>query len=494
MAMNVFNPNHGGIAQVLPASTQSDAGFTGMNYQWNACMEMDGSHTQGTFFPQPQPVPQSWTNTGPVSYHFMMPVGQTPQGALMFASVAPPSNPVAFAKNTPCFAQNEECQQTHADKADAEWKPRREEDFFTRRSRNVNPSSDALTSAEIDEMRLAVQKTMRKLQNPSSSESFGTTRPDDTHSLSASYFSKPKECDNDSLSTSSSVGMLDSLRDSSSQPWTMQSLPPLEDDDTHSPRRCFVASEKTADDLIISDSDVNNMFFELECPSPDRRKKAIEWVVSYTRPLAFTRRGCRIVQRVMELATAAEKQQMVMKLEGFALEALQSPHANYVLQKCFEIVPTDEVQFVLNELKGQGAFVARHRFGCRVVQRALENCSSEQTQELIAEILLDANQLVRHTYGNFVIQHVLQYGTSEDVHEIAKVLLADVVRFAKHRIASHVMSCALSCCSPGDVQSLTKVLGGEEGQMADLMRRQYGSFVAREVNRVNGRSRDTTKD
>jgi hypothetical protein len=137
-------------------------------------------------------------------------------------------------------------------------------------------------------------------------------------------------------------------------------------------------------------------------------------------------------------------------------------------------------------LKGQGAFVARHRFGCRVLQRALEHCLSEQTEELIAEVLAEAPQLVRHTYGNFVIQHIIQYGTSSQVHQIIQVLLADAMRFANHRIASHVMSCALSCCSPEDVQTLTKALVRDEGQLAELTRRHYGSFVVREVNRVNG--------
>jgi len=176
------------------------------------------------------------------------------------------------------------------------------------------------------------------------------------------------------------------------------------------------------------------------------------------------------------------------------LEALQSPHANYVLQKCFEIMPPHKLHFVLRELENHGAFVARHRFGCRVIQRALEHCSHEQNEELIAEVLLDASQLVRHTYGNFVIQHILQYGTPDQTHRIAEVLLLDAIRFAKHRIASHVMSCALSCCSPEDVESLTAVLAGDEGQWADLTRRQYGSFVVREVNRVNGRLRDAGKD
>jgi hypothetical protein len=189
----------------------------------------------------------------------------------------------------------------------------------------------------------------------------------------------------------------------------------------------------------------------------------------------------------MEIASSADQERIVANLQGFVLEALQSPHANYVLQKCFEVMPPLKLQFVLRELKGQGIFVARHRFGCRIIQRSIERCTAEQNEDLITEILMDAPQLVRHTYGNFVIQHILQYGTPKQVHQIAEVLLTDAIRFAKHRIASHVMSCAVSCCSPVDVQNLTDILLGEKAQSADLMHRQYGSYVVREVNRVSTR-------
>jgi hypothetical protein len=322
------------------------------------------------------------------------------------------------------------------------------------------------------------------MQDTSLSDSLGSLKQKVTRLAGARYASKSKDRDSDTLSSSSSTCIPESSHELGDH---------TADEDAHTSLGYLAKAETTAGYLSISDSDVDQMLLEMECSSSDRRKTAVEWVVDNTGDLAFTRRGCRIVQRAMELATSADKQQIVKKLGGQVLEALQSPHANYVLQKCFEIASPDNIQFVLRELKGQGFFVARHRFGCRVLQRALEHCSSEETEELIAEILTEAQQLVRHTYGNFVIQHILQYGTSSQVHQIAEVLLADAIRFAKHRIASHVMSCALSCCSHDDVQELTEALSGAEGQLADLMRRHYGSFVVREVVRVNSSLRDVTK-
>jgi len=213
-------------------------------------------------------------------------------------------------------------------------------------------------------------------------------------------------------------------------------------------------------------------------------RSTLDWVLNSVWPLALTKRGCRIVQKAMEVGTSADQQQITEKLHGHVHESLRSPHANHVLQKCIEIMPPDHMQFVLAELKGEGAFAARHRFGCRILQRLIEHCPPWQTEELISEVLEDTARLCRHQYGNFVIQHILQHGSPAHRCAIAEVLCEDTIRLAKHRIASHVLSCAMVHCAADDVQKLTKVVLHDAGQLADLSRRQYGSFVVREVNRA----------
>jgi hypothetical protein len=241
----------------------------------------------------------------------------------------------------------------------------------------------------------------------------------------------------------------------------------------------------TAPDISSpSDAEVDPMLLDLDCGDDSKKKEAIEWVIGSVYPLAVTRRGCRIVQRALEVATSADQQRIVEKLQGHVEDMLKSPNANHVLQKCIEVMPPEKMQFMVEELQGQGAFAARHRFGCRILQRLIEHCLPTQTEELISEILLEAPKLVRHQYGNFVIQHILQHGSADKLHEIACILHTDVIRLAKHRIASHVVSCAMVHCSPEDVQGLTQVVLGEAGQLADLSRRQYGSFVVREVHRA----------
>jgi hypothetical protein len=474
MVMNAFHPSHGGVGQYFVGGTKSEMNFDAVAHQWmaaNTCMESNS-------VAQPLLCGAMVGNSGPGCMPMAWPIGQTAEGALMFASVVPPPSNASVVAKIPtnlAGAASSASMEKHRQIMMAKANPNRptpdsDEEFLApRRLRHgkVPPAdSDALTSDEIEEMRLAVQKTFRAMQSPSSSETLESVQKKITCMAGARYSSKSKERDSDTLSSSSSTCIPES---------SLELLDNAADEDAHT----SLGHSATAQ-TSISDAEVDQMLLAMECSSSEKRKTAMEWVVSSTHSLAFTRRGCRIVQRAMELATSADKEQIVENLQGLALDALQSPHANYVLQKCFEIASPSKIALVLRELKGHGAFIARHRFGCRVLQRALENCPSEQIDELITEILMETPNLVRHTYGNFVMQHILQYGTSSQVHQIAEVLLADATRFTRHRIAGHVISCAMSCCSPDDVQNLTEALG--EGGY--FLRRHDGNLVTHKVNRA----------
>jgi len=226
--------------------------------------------------------------------------------------------------------------------------------------------------------------------------------------------------------------------------------------------------------------EADNAMLELDNVDGANFRPTMDWVVSTAWPLALTRNGCRVVQQAIDVGSLKDQKAIVEKLHGRVLEAMLSPHANHVLQKCIEILPGESMSFVLTELQGNGAFAARHRFGCRILQRLIEHCPASQAEGIISEVMVDTATLCRHQYGNFVVQHILQHASSEHRSAVAEVLCEDTIRLAKHRVASHVLSCAMVHCAPADVHKLTQVVGSLRG----LSRREYGSFVVREVNRA----------
>jgi len=229
-------------------------------------------------------------------------------------------------------------------------------------------------------------------------------------------------------------------------------------------------------------------------PSGDiaaQRQAVMELVIMQTWQLASTQNGCRVVQRALEVGEASERVALSQQLRGHVWEACISPHANHVLQMCIELIPDDCIQFVLDELHGSIVSAARHRYGCRVLERLIEHCSVEQTAGLVDELLDGAAQLCRHTFGNFVVQHVLMHGLEDQRQQIVAILRGDIQRLARHRVASHVVRCALVHCSTEDRQQLALAMAADAREFADLAHHHCGSFVVREMKRLDG-SKDSS--
>lgn len=229
---------------------------------------------------------------------------------------------------------------------------------------------------------------------------------------------------------------------------------------------------------------VDTALADLDSGDELKRQAALQWVSESFWSLSLSKKGCRVVQKAMDVATPAYHLQLLENLRSCVKDCAESPHANYVLQKFIEMAPPEQIQFVVEEVQDNVLYIARHQFGCRILQRLLENCKLWQTENLINQVLTHAAPLCRHQYGNFILQHILQYGSPRHRTAMADVILADIIRLSKHRLASHIVSCALVNCAPEDVQRLVNAVLCDESQLYNLSRREYGSFVVREVYRA----------
>jgi len=308
----------------------------------------------------------------------------------------------------------------------------------------------ALRPDEVQELKCAVQKQMKVLSKPA------------------------LLCGSSKSDCSTAAGLSDAGANDASAEGSCRIPSGVADLDnqTHScPHGCFAEKLHTA--LVDLDS-----IYDWE------RQGTLQWVSKSFWLLAFDKQGCRVVQKALDVSTPAYQLQLLENLQGYVNSAVESPHANYVLQKFIQIAPPENIQFIVTEVQDNVLHIARHRFGCRILQRLLENCRPSQTDCLINNALADAASLSRHQFGNFILQHILQYGSQSQRSAVADVVLADIIRLSKHRLASHIVSCALVHCSREDVQRLTHAVLCDEAQLYNLSRREYGSFVVREVHRA----------
>jgi hypothetical protein len=202
--------------------------------------------------------------------------------------------------------------------------------------------------------------------------------------------------------------------------------------------------------------------------------------------------GCRVVQLALGLQRSIAES-VTAELHGHVIEALGSPHANFVVQRLVEVMPTARSSFVAMELAGYAGDAARHCYGCRILIRLAEHAATENsTIVLIDELLNEVAELARHIYGHHVIQAVLEHGSPAHKRFIASAFTETslhgetALRFALHRNASRVLESVMLHCSPEDQSALCYSLLKEDDSIMQLARSSFGCYVLMAVIRQSG--------
>jgi len=205
-------------------------------------------------------------------------------------------------------------------------------------------------------------------------------------------------------------------------------------------------------------------------------------VASFERPSFSSKVTSRAAQMILQQTSMNDAATFAAGLRGHVRNAVQSKHANHVVQKITEVMPASRATFIIDELKGSGREIAQHVFGCRVLCRILEHLSPDDkdTIELVEEIFAgDLEALCGHSFGSFVVRHVLEFGIPAHRHQVAMALRRDLMGLAKHKFGSHVVEAALRHASLGDQRLLTRELVRDQERLMGLAANQFGRHVAR---------------
>lgn len=202
--------------------------------------------------------------------------------------------------------------------------------------------------------------------------------------------------------------------------------------------------------------------------------------------LAFDAEGCRLAQSALELAGRDLKLELSLKLHGHIREAIDSPFANYVVQRVIEMLPPSNVQFIVDEVSGSVMNVAQHRYGVRILCRLLEYCPSGMIEELIVEATKHITSLCRHRYGNYLAQHIMDYGTSEQRGAVVKELADDALEYARDRLGSALIQRALVHTEIPERMDLLRQLKQDTAALRQLSSNRFGSKVAKALLDLSG--------
>mmetsp|Transcript_42272 Transcript_42272/g.111656 ORF Transcript_42272/g.111656 Transcript_42272/m.111656 type:complete len:416 (-) Transcript_42272:304-1551(-) len=196
--------------------------------------------------------------------------------------------------------------------------------------------------------------------------------------------------------------------------------------------------------------------------------------------LALEPQGSREVQQVLEAAPAMEQEMLVRELKGHIAKALQSPHANHVLQKAISVMWPADTFFIVPELLQWGcpSTIAKHPYGCRVLERLMEFFPSTWLGPFFGDILGNAAELCRHPYANFVVQHMFEHGEDDHRRHLVKVLCADLASLATNQNACGVLDKALTYSAKDDQNRLVEQVLSHDGLLVQMAIKRWGFATA----------------
>lgn len=197
---------------------------------------------------------------------------------------------------------------------------------------------------------------------------------------------------------------------------------------------------------------------------------------------AFTSKvTSKAAQMILENISKNEAVAFASGLRGHIRNAVESKHANHVVQKITEVMPVSDASFVMDELTGFGLEVSRHVFGCRVLCRILEHLSATDIKyaKLFEDVFTDLDALCADAFGSVVVRHLLEFGSPAHKHCIVEALLKDIHGYARHQIGSLVVEGALKHASFEDQSSLVAKILVQKDQLLIMATSRYGCHVAR---------------
>jgi hypothetical protein len=202
---------------------------------------------------------------------------------------------------------------------------------------------------------------------------------------------------------------------------------------------------------------------------------------------AFDANGCKVLQTAIKSDQTPRvlAANLAKGLKGLVYKAVNSPHANHVIQVIVQVLPAESHGFVADELKSFGFQMSQHRYGCRIMQRLMERSTEfdvhPATGDLVHEVIQQANNLSDHGFGHHVVQKILEIGRSEDKRQVACALATHTksseTSQSQLNSRSYVVQSVLQHCEDDDKEKLAMHLFNQPETLVSMAQDKRGCLV-----------------
>jgi len=185
-----------------------------------------------------------------------------------------------------------------------------------------------------------------------------------------------------------------------------------------------------------------DMMDTFKANDPQSLQAAID--TGFLRDIITCSDGSRLIQRLIEVASAEEKRSAFNILCPDIVEISKDQFGNYVIQKFFEFGDGVLEPFIIQKLFGNVMQLSLHSFGCRVVQKAIEySINSPDVMAMLFREIQECHAISKCMYdpnGNHVIQKFIQSDPNGNIiNPILKACKGNVTSLAINKFGCRIV-------------------------------------------------------
>jgi len=163
----------------------------------------------------------------------------------------------------------------------------------------------------------------------------------------------------------------------------------------------------------------------VQCLSCKDKNFIFEAVMANCKKIACHRHGCCVLQRCLDAASNDQQRVLISTVISHALELMQDPFGNYVVQYVLDLGRQTEAWAVAEKCIGNVALLSTQKFSSNVMEKCLEKANDNLLKSIVTELSNPSAivELLLDQYANYVVQKAITVAPTD-----VAMKLIDVVR------------------------------------------------------------------
>lgn len=157
--------------------------------------------------------------------------------------------------------------------------------------------------------------------------------------------------------------------------------------------------------------------------------------------------GCRVIQRVLEHCTDAQKRPVLEELHTNLKHLVEDQYGNYVIQHVVEHGDMEDKDRIVKELAGNVLAFAQHKFASNVIEKCLSCGDVKHRNILISEVCGTQNDpcppllaMMKDQFANYVVQKMLDVADVTHRKKMMYAIKPHIASLRKYNYGKHIIT------------------------------------------------------